>query len=272
MSTAIEKTITTEITSIAEEIRVEHEACEQNAQSAVEHAIRAGELLIEAKAQVEHGGWLTWLRANFPASQQTANAYMRISEKYGRSRDLPMSVNAALKQLQPTKYICTKCNTERSASQFDPHGTYCNVCVREGMRKAIEAPPAVISEHTREEAADLFGVPVQSIIEAERIKREDPEKFEQIRAGEIELEVPIEPPKTFEIKTERGRKMAENAKQGLWSVLSSTVLEMAVKELQIPRALAAADDAEKKEMLENIEGQIRALRYLRDEIKRRVEQ
>jgi hypothetical protein len=39
---------------------------------AVAHAIRAGEFLIEAKAQVGHGAWGSWLAANFPKSESTA--------------------------------------------------------------------------------------------------------------------------------------------------------------------------------------------------------
>jgi hypothetical protein len=84
---------------LAVKIRTEHAACERDARSAVEHAIRCGELLAEAKGKVKHREWLPWLAENFPATQQTANGYMRIASNYGTSRDLPASVNAALKEL-----------------------------------------------------------------------------------------------------------------------------------------------------------------------------
>jgi hypothetical protein len=42
-----------------------------------EHYTRAGEMLIEAKDQVGHGGWGRWLTKNFELSQITAQRYMR---------------------------------------------------------------------------------------------------------------------------------------------------------------------------------------------------
>ena len=56
---------------------------------AVGHAIRAGELLTEAKALVRHGDWLPWLEANFPGSDRTARNYMRLAANRNRVADLP---------------------------------------------------------------------------------------------------------------------------------------------------------------------------------------
>ncbi|MCA1698139.1 MAG: hypothetical protein LC790_04230, partial [Actinobacteria bacterium] len=39
----------------------EHRACEQAYGAAIEHALRAGELLLAAKSEVKHGAWLTWV-------------------------------------------------------------------------------------------------------------------------------------------------------------------------------------------------------------------
>jgi Protein of unknown function (DUF3102) len=60
---------------------IEHEhACAIEAyRDAVLHAIRAGDLLLQAKARVGHGGWLPWLADNFPASTRTAQGYMRLA-------------------------------------------------------------------------------------------------------------------------------------------------------------------------------------------------
>jgi hypothetical protein len=44
-----------------------------------EHYVRAGEMLIEAKEQVGHGGWGRWLTKNFNLSQDTARLYMRLA-------------------------------------------------------------------------------------------------------------------------------------------------------------------------------------------------
>ena len=50
-------------------------------QSAVESAIKAGGLLLEAKKTVAHGQWLPWLRANITFSERTAQAYMRVARR-----------------------------------------------------------------------------------------------------------------------------------------------------------------------------------------------
>jgi ribosomal protein L37AE/L43A len=138
--TTITTTEEMSISTIADEIRREHQACERDAKSAVEHAIRAGGLLIEAKAQVKHGEWLTWLAQNVHFTQQTANTYMRISENYGRSRDFPPSINAALKQIAAKTYVCTKCGKHRSASRFLKGADRCNGCIAEIATSNEDAP------------------------------------------------------------------------------------------------------------------------------------
>lgn len=42
-----------------------------------EHYRRAGQMLIEAKDQIAHGGWGKWLSKNFDLSSTTATTYMR---------------------------------------------------------------------------------------------------------------------------------------------------------------------------------------------------
>ena len=50
--------ITTALPELAEKINDEHRAAETAARTALEHATRAGDLLIQAKGQCEHGtGW-----------------------------------------------------------------------------------------------------------------------------------------------------------------------------------------------------------------------
>jgi hypothetical protein len=81
--------------AIGAELRVEVERAERAWRDAVGHAIRAGELLIEAKAQVRHGEWLPWLEANFPFSERTARNYMRLARESERVADLP-TIRAAV--------------------------------------------------------------------------------------------------------------------------------------------------------------------------------
>jgi Protein of unknown function (DUF3102) len=65
--------------SLATAINEQHEACRQHASAALAHAIRAGELLHEAKAHVRHGDWLGWLRENCVVPERTAQLYMRLA-------------------------------------------------------------------------------------------------------------------------------------------------------------------------------------------------
>ena len=90
---------------LATAINVEHDAAERTARRAIEHARSAGENLLMAKAQVEHGQWLPWLSANCPAlSARTARAYMQLSRNWGMletktADSANLSIDAALKLL-----------------------------------------------------------------------------------------------------------------------------------------------------------------------------
>jgi len=82
--------------SLAAAINAEHDSVERAALSAVEHARRAGALLVDAKAQLDHGAWLPWLAANCPSvSKRTAQAYMRLA-KANAQRVAHLTVREAL--------------------------------------------------------------------------------------------------------------------------------------------------------------------------------
>ena len=46
----------------------------------VSRAIKAGELLKEAKAKLPHGEWLSWLKKQCELSQRTAQRYMKLAD------------------------------------------------------------------------------------------------------------------------------------------------------------------------------------------------
>ena len=76
---------------------------------AIEHAIRAGEALIQAKQLVEHGQWLPWLRDNCKMSERTAQNYMRVARNQDAlanpHHDLDLNLNAAIKTLAAPKAL-----------------------------------------------------------------------------------------------------------------------------------------------------------------------
>jgi hypothetical protein len=46
---------------LAKQINEEHRRCEEAVTAALDHALRAGDLLAEAKGKCPHGAWQTWL-------------------------------------------------------------------------------------------------------------------------------------------------------------------------------------------------------------------
>ncbi len=94
-----------ELVGMAGLINEEHRACERAVASAVEHAIRCGEMLDEAKSKLGHGEWLSWLGANFAGSRQTADVYRKLAankELLDRQRAGNLSIRAALTQIEGT--------------------------------------------------------------------------------------------------------------------------------------------------------------------------
>lgn len=90
--------IETTANDLAIQINAEHEACIGAASTAVEHAIEAGRLLIEAKSQVPHGGWMAWVKENCRFSQDRANCYMRVSANSSHAMNFS-SIRQALAML-----------------------------------------------------------------------------------------------------------------------------------------------------------------------------
>jgi hypothetical protein len=83
-----------ELTALASRINDEHQAATSALREGVLHAIAAGESLLKAKAQLNHGGWLDWLKANCEIPERTVQAYMRLArlpvEKRNAVADLPL--------------------------------------------------------------------------------------------------------------------------------------------------------------------------------------
>ena len=73
---------------LAEQINAEHRACVEAANGALDHAMRAGDLLSEAKAACKHGEWQNWLADNFEGSTAhgtSLHAARRSQEPTGKS-------------------------------------------------------------------------------------------------------------------------------------------------------------------------------------------
>jgi hypothetical protein len=89
---------------LAGEINEAHRAFVGTFRTALEHGIRCGELLAQAKEQCPHGTWLQWLEANFDGSARTAQVYMQLynrrDELRAKTQDSAhLSIDGALREL-----------------------------------------------------------------------------------------------------------------------------------------------------------------------------
>lgn len=94
---------------LAKRINEEHRRCEGAVNAVLEHAMNAGDLLLEAKAQAPHGTWQGWLADHFDGSVRTAQAYMRVAARRGEveaaktQSSAPLSLDGALRALSTPK-------------------------------------------------------------------------------------------------------------------------------------------------------------------------
>jgi len=89
---------------LAAEINAEHRAFVGTFRKTVEHGIRAGELLAQAKAECKHGTWLPWLEENFEGAIRTAQEYLRLynhrDQLRAKTRDSAhLSMSGALREI-----------------------------------------------------------------------------------------------------------------------------------------------------------------------------
>lgn len=75
--TVVEATPT--LHELAAVVNREYELAFQAARTSLEHAIRCGEALSEARIQVPEGQWSAWLTENFNGASSTANKMMRLA-------------------------------------------------------------------------------------------------------------------------------------------------------------------------------------------------
>src|SRR5581483_7901966 len=75
------------LSDLAERILTEHQSVVDATVSALDHALAAGKLLLEAKDVVGHGNFGRWLATNFQRdgrrlSARTARAYMQVAKRW----------------------------------------------------------------------------------------------------------------------------------------------------------------------------------------------
>jgi hypothetical protein len=138
------------LVTLPERINSAVQAAESHARSAVECAIRAGGLLLQAKALVQYGEWEGWLQQHVTCAPRTAQAYMRLHAKV-KTLPKPEAQRVALLPLRDAmKAIATE-PRDASAKASKPRTK-----VKPIRIGAIEVPPerlqTLVNEFDRPEA------------------------------------------------------------------------------------------------------------------------
>ena len=105
-----------ELADLAAEINENHELAVMYVGQSFDCAVKAGLLLMEAKAQVQHGKWLNWLKANVKVSARQAQNYMKVAScpEQKRNAVADLSLREAVSLLSDTF------NTAKTTSELEP--------------------------------------------------------------------------------------------------------------------------------------------------------
>jgi hypothetical protein len=125
---------------LAARIRTEHEATAAALQSAVMHAMTAGDLLIEAKAQLKHGQWLPWLAKNCVISERTAQLYIKLAKHRATiEKEMKSAMGVADLTLNEAAALCVLAGRLEKLMAFSKQAEACNseelvsLCVQQGF-------------------------------------------------------------------------------------------------------------------------------------------
>ena len=139
--------VSVSLDTLAAQIRTEHTAVSTALKDSLTHAMKAGDLLIQAKEKVPHGGWLPWLSENCSISERTAQLYMRTAknraelEKRQNTQciaDLTLSEAAAMLALSSDlRKLMSFC---KQLEDLDDPEDVIKVCVENGVGVVISDP------------------------------------------------------------------------------------------------------------------------------------
>ena len=129
------------LADLAARIRTYHAATVAALNTSVIHAMAAGDLLIEAKAQVPHGQWLPWLAENCTISERTAQLYAKLAKNRAtieKAMSNPQSAVADL-TLNEAAALCVLAGRLEKMMDFAKRAETCsgddliNLCVQQGF-------------------------------------------------------------------------------------------------------------------------------------------
>jgi hypothetical protein len=119
----------TDLRGLAKRIDAEHRECERSLKAGLEHALKAGQLLLEAKGAIGHGGWIAWLKKNCQVSDRLAQKYMRVARELPKldaantPRVADLSFREALRLTAQNASVITKSPEEDRQEILERSGT-----------------------------------------------------------------------------------------------------------------------------------------------------
>ncbi len=136
------------LTDLAKQISAAHGEALAAARTSLEHARKAGQLLLRVKERLPHGKFMSWVEASCPFKRSTAGNYMRIAKDW-QSLQLaegePTTIAGALQQL-----------AEPPRENYQPAGNLEEEL--DGVAARIKAGEARIAEGAREMSEDLEAI------------------------------------------------------------------------------------------------------------------
>jgi hypothetical protein len=88
-----------DLDQLAHEINRQQQLADDHFRTSIDHALRVGQLLLDAKARVPHGEWLTWLAANTSVSDRTARGYMQLARQRQIGDRSPLGLRDTLRAI-----------------------------------------------------------------------------------------------------------------------------------------------------------------------------
>ena len=141
----IDTSLSNSLADLAARIRSEHEAVSSALKDSVRHAIAAGELLIEAKAQLKHGQWLSWLAKHCVISERTAQLYVKLAKNRATiEKQMKSAIGVADLTLNEAAALCVLAGRLERLMQFAKRSKSCSgqelvdLCVEEGFGVIVD--------------------------------------------------------------------------------------------------------------------------------------
>jgi hypothetical protein len=98
---------TLSLPELIDRVNQEHKQVKECVIKGAQHAVKAGELLWEAKRKAGHGRWLEWIAENCEFSDRTAQLYMKLANALPQVANpqsiADLSLTAAIKMIEDLK-------------------------------------------------------------------------------------------------------------------------------------------------------------------------